>query len=175
VTLLHVFWAFFITNILGYGGGPSTIPLYQAEVVTHYHWMTNSEFGDVLAIANALPGPISTKLGGFVGFKAAGILGAIVAEIATVLPSAVAVVLLVKFAEKFKDAPQVKALSRSVQPVIAVMLGVLAVQFFTGSTDSVGWFQGILLTVLAFLTLQVWKVHPALVILGSLVYGAIVL
>jgi chromate transporter len=66
---LHIFWAFFIANLLGYGGGPATIPLIQNEVVNHYQWMSLSEFGDVLAIGNALPGPIATKMGGYIGYE----------------------------------------------------------------------------------------------------------
>ena len=71
---LNIFLSFFIANLLGYGGGPATIPLIQNEVVNHYHWMSLSEFGDVLAIANALPGPIATKMGGYIGYQLGGIL-----------------------------------------------------------------------------------------------------
>ena len=52
---LEIFWSFLIANLLGYGGGPATIPLIQIEVVNEQDWMTLSEFGDLLAIANALP------------------------------------------------------------------------------------------------------------------------
>ena len=64
---LQLFWAFFISNILGYGGGPPSIPLIQAEVVDTYKWLTLKEFGDILALANALPGPIATKMATYIG------------------------------------------------------------------------------------------------------------
>ncbi|MBU8908233.1 chromate transporter [Desertibacillus haloalkaliphilus] len=172
---IEIFWAFFIANLLGYGGGPSTIPLIQNEVVDQYEWMSLQEFADLLAIANALPGPIATKMGGFIGYEIGGVFGAVLALIATVAPSAIAVIILFKFANKFKSALQVKFMTRSVQPVIAILLAVLAYQFFLTTFEQSGLFQLVLLTVVSYLALEKFKVHPAFVILGSLCYGALCL
>lgn len=49
------------TGILGFGGGPSVIPLIRHEAVSKFNWIDDDEFGEILAIANALPGPIATK------------------------------------------------------------------------------------------------------------------
>ena len=87
IIYLHVFWVFFITNILGYGGGPATIPLIQKEVVEHYKWMTPQEFNEALAMGNALPGPIATKMAGYIGFQEGGYLGSFLAVFASVAPS----------------------------------------------------------------------------------------
>jgi len=170
-----LFWAFFVANLLGYGGGPATIPLIQNEVVNNYNWMTLSEFGDLLAIANALPGPIATKLAGFIGFEIGGVLGATIALAGTILPSAVAVIILFKFVDLFKDSAEVKLMTKAVQPIIAVLLAVMAYQFFLTAFESSGIIHLILLTVLSFLTLNKWKIHPSLVIIGALVYGGIFL
>lgn len=172
---LEIFWAFFITNLLGYGGGPSTIPLIQNEVVNQYQWMTLQEFGDLFAIANVLPGPIATKMGGFIGYQVGGPLGAVIALIATILPSAIAVIILFKFITLFKNSPQVSLMTKSVQPVIAVLLGVLAYQFFLTAFENSGVFHLLILVAIGFLTMNKLKIHPALVIIGSLVYGGIFL
>jgi chromate transporter len=170
-----LFWSFFIANILGYGGGPATIPLIQNEVVNNYGWMTLSEFGDLLAIANALPGPIATKLAGFIGFELGGVLGAAIALSATILPSAIAVIILFKFVNLFKDSPEVKLMTKSVQPIIAVLLAGMAYQFFLTAFENSGVLHLLLLTVLSYLTLNKWKVHPSFVIVGALFYGSIFL
>ncbi|WP_338451614.1 chromate transporter [Niallia oryzisoli] len=170
-----LFWSFTIANLLGYGGGPATIPLIQNEVVNNYDWMTMSEFGDLLAIANALPGPIATKLAGFIGYEIGGVLGSIVALAGTILPSAVAVVILFKFVDLFKDSPEVKLMTKSVQPIIAVLLAVMAYQFFLTAFENSGIIHLLLLTVLSFLTLSKWKIHPSLVIVGALFYGGVFL
>ncbi|WP_240374953.1 chromate transporter [Bacillus piscicola] len=172
---VELFWAFFIANLLGYGGGPATIPLIQNEVVDQYGWMNLNEFSELLAIANALPGPIATKLGGFIGYEVGGVLGVVVALVATIAPSAIAVIILLKFASMFKGSLQIKFMTRSVQPVIAILLGVLAIQFFYTSFADSGLLHVIVLAVLSFLCLERFKVHPALVILGALCYGSVFL
>jgi chromate transporter len=172
---LHIFWAFFIANLLGYGGGPATIPLIQNEVVNHYQWMSLSEFGDVLAIGNALPGPIATKMGGYIGYEVGGILGAIVALIATILPSALAVILLFKFVNLFKGSPKVSLMTKSVQPIIAILLAVMAYQFFLTAYENSGVLHLLLLAVASYFALSKIKMHPSLVIVCALVYGGVFL
>lgn len=170
---LQLFWAFFISNILGYGGGPPSIPLIQNEVVNHYNWMNNQEFGEMLAAANALPSPIATKLAGYVGYQQAGVPGALVALFATVAPSAIAMVLLLGFMNLFRNAPQVKAMTQSVRPIVAVLCGVLAFQFMQGSIEQLGIVHTLILAGLAFFFMEKRKVHPALVIAGAMGYGAV--
>lgn len=171
----HIFWSFFIANLLGYGGGPATIPLIQNEVVNHYHWMNLPAFGDVLAIANALPGPIATKMGGYIGYQMGGFLGAIIALIATILPSALAVILLFKFVNLFKDSPKVKLMTKSVQPIIAILLAVMAYQFFLTAYENSGVFHLVLLAVVSYFALSKLKIHPSLMIVCALIYGGVFL
>lgn len=172
---LQIFWAFFITNILGYGGGPPSIPLIQNEVVNTYGWMSNQQFGEVLAIANALPSPISTKLAGYIGYEVAGWLGATVGIIATVAPTAIAMVVLLGFVNLFRDAPQVKAMTQSVRPVVAVLSGIMAYQFLQGSMEQIGWLHTLILVILSFILLEWKKIHPAIVIAGAMIYGLVIL
>lgn len=173
--LLKLFWAFFISNFLGYGGGPPSIPLVQVEVVDRFGWLSLQEFGDVLALGNALPGPIATKMAGFIGFQVAGVAGAASALIATVLPSAAAMVILYRFVNKFKDSQVVKLLTKAVQPVVAVLLGVLAYQFGASAVQNIGWLQTALIAGASYAAMEVRKIHPALVISAALAYGAIFL
>jgi chromate transporter len=90
----QIFLAFFIPNIIGYGGGPPSIPLVQAEVVDHYGWMTNAQFSQILALANSLPGPIATKLAGYIGYEIGGVWGAIIGLFASMGPTVIAMLLL---------------------------------------------------------------------------------
>ncbi|QRG68731.1 chromate transporter [Brevibacillus choshinensis] len=173
--LLQVFWAFFIPNILGYGGGPPIIPLLQAEVVDHYGWMTLEQFGDVLALGNALPSPIATKLAGYIGYQVAGIPGAIVALIATIAPTAIAMVILYKFLHLFKNSPQVSAMTQIVRPIVAVLLGTLAFQFFASAYQATGIWQTAALTAISLILLEKLKVHPGIVVASALIYGGVFL
>jgi chromate transporter len=171
----QIFLAFFIPSILGYGGGPAIIPLIQTEVVNRYGWLTLERFGEILAIGNSLPGPIATKMGGYIGYEVGGVLGAAIALFATVAPSLLVMLLLLGVLYKFKDSPRVITMTALIRPTIGILLGVLAFEFFAKSYTSSGAFHTILLVVFSYLFLERWKFHPAYVIIGSLFYGALII
>src|SRR5699024_5972597 len=131
-----IFIAFFIPGVLGYGGGPSSIPLVEEEVVQNYGWMTSQEFSEVLALGNALPGPIATKMAGYIGFEVGGIFGSVVAVGATVLPSLMLMVFLAGVLYKMKGTKKFDTLTTLIRPVIAILLGVIAFDFFAGDRKS---------------------------------------
>lgn len=171
----EIFVAFFIPGILGYGGGPASIPLVENEVVGRFEWMSVQEFSEMLALANALPGPIATKLAGYIGYDVGGVLGATVGLFAAVAPSLILMVLLLRILFKYKDSPKVKRLTLFVRPVIAILLGVMAWRFFFESYEGVGIWQTVFLTGASYVLIERLKVHPAFVIAGALIYGGFLL
>lgn len=171
----QLFVAFFIPGILGYGGGPSFIPLIEKEVVDRFGWFTVNEFSEILALGNALPGPIATKIAGYIGYQQAGVLGSAVALFATVAPSLLLMILLVGILLKYKESPKVKRLTNYVRPAIAVMLGGMTIDFFSHSYEGIGFWPTIIIGLISLLLIERWRVHPAFVITGALVYGAVFL
>ncbi|CQR46381.1 Chromate transport protein [Paraliobacillus sp. PM-2] len=174
-TYWQLFIAFFIPGILGYGGGPASIPLVENEVVGRFQWMTVSDFSEMLAMANALPGPIATKMAGFIGFQQGGVMGSVVAVFATVVPSLLLMIILLGLLMKYKDSPKVKRMTMFIRPTIAVLLGAMALQFFQTSYVDTGFFQMSGIGLISFLLMERLKVHPAFVIAGALVFGALFL
>jgi len=173
--LWEIFVAFFISNILGYGGGPASIPLIYDEVVTHYNIVTPQQFSNALAIGNALPGPIATKLAAVIGYSGAGVIGALVALFATVFPSIIALMILVKLVAKYKESEGVRGITLFVQPVIAMLMLVLTWNMSQNSAIDIGWLQTIIIALFAFIAMQRWKWHPAIVIVIAFAYGGIIL
>lgn len=169
----QIFLAFFIPGILGYGGGPASIPLVEKEVVDRYGWMSTQEFGEVLALGNALPGPVATKMAGYIGYMEGGILGSAVALFASIAPSLVLMIALMVTLLKYKDSPKVKNITKMIRPVIAVLLGAMALQFFMTSNETSGSVQTILLIIISYWLLEIRKIHPAFVIMLALAYGGI--
>lgn len=172
---VQIFLAFFIPNILGYGGGPATIPLVEHEVVENYEWMTKAEFSEVLAMGNALPGPIATKMAAYVGYEIGGFWGAAIALLATVAPSVFLMIMLLKILHMYKNSPRVKRLSSYVLPAITVLMGALTVDFFMESWNAIGVLVTIAMAVVSYILLEKVKLHPAFVIVGGLALGALFL
>lgn len=171
----NIFLAFFIPGILGYGGGPASIPLVENEVVDRYGWYTVQEFSQVLALGNSLPGPIATKMAGYIGYDVGGVLGAIIAVFATVAPSLILMIILLKILLNYKNSPKVKRLTSYVRMIIAILLGVMAWDFFVESYEGIGIWQTVGIGVISFFMIERWRIHPAIVIVAAFVYGGLVL
>ncbi|WP_044749384.1 chromate transporter [Bacillus alveayuensis] len=171
---LQLFFAFFRVGMLGYGGGPSSIPLVHKEVVQKYKWMNDDEFADVLALGNALPGPIATKMAGYIGYRVAGWLGMINAVLATIVPTIILMIVLLTFLSSIKDEPWVAGMTKAVVPVVGVMLGVLTWDFFKKSQSSLGSLQAIAFSVGSFVILELLHIHPAILI-AVLLFSALII
>jgi len=170
---IQLLMGFLISNLLGYGGGPASIPLMYEEIVNHYGWLSDSQFSNMLALGNALPGPIATKIAAYVGFEAAGWIGLFIALAATVLPSAIALILLLQMLQRFRKSNAVKGITLMVQPVIAIMMVTLTWQIASSSFSQIGVWQALIIAAVAFWLMQLKKIHPALVIVGAFAYGGI--
>lgn len=172
---LQLFWAFFYPGILGYGGGPASIPLIEHEVVDKYGWMTTAEFSEALALGNSLPGPIATKMAGCIGYEVGGIFGAMVALFATVGPSLLAMLVLLNILYRYRQSPRVKRLSGFVLPAIAVLLAEMTFDFMKTSLDIIGLLATMLLIAGAYVALEKLKIHPVFVVMKGLAIGGIFL
>ena len=172
-TQWDIFIAFFRVGMLGYGGGPGSIPLIHKEVVDKYEWMDAEEFGDLLALANTLPGPIATKLAGYIGYRVTGFWGMINAVFATIIPTIVLMIALLASLSSIKEFDWVQGMVAAVIPVVGVMLAVLTWQFFEKAGKGMGWLQTSIMGLIIFILLQLLNVHPGIII-GALILIALI-
>ena len=156
--------AFFRVGMLGFGGGPSAIPLFHKEVVSKYKWMKDEEFSDVLAIANTMPGPIATKMAGYIGYRVAGIIGCINALLSSILPTILFMIIILTYLQNYKDLPIVQGMVSAVVPIVAVMLGTMTWDFIKNTKDSFGWGKALILLLSTVILTEVLGIHPAIII-----------
>ena len=83
---LHLFWEFFKTGLFSIGGGLATLPFLR-QMGQRYHWFTETELANMLAVSESTPGPIGVNMATYVGFTAGGIPGAVIATLGLVAPS----------------------------------------------------------------------------------------
>ncbi|WP_066173876.1 chromate transporter [Bacillus marinisedimentorum] len=152
------------TGVTGYGGGPSTIPLIEYEAVKKYEWMTEEEFGQTLALANTLPGPIATKMAAYIGFKVKGGGGAAIAVLAHILPSLIGMLGLLGFLYKFRTSPVVAGMVAGVTPIIGIMLLEMAYKFADKARKGFGFPAAAGLFILSLIVLEYFKLHPGILI-----------
>ncbi len=166
--LLALFISFAKTGAVAYGGGPSMVPLLKAEVVERRKWIGTEDFMDALAIGNALPGPIITKMASAIGYRKAGWPGVIVSLIGIIMPSALALLILMGFVSLVKDNPLVTSMLRGLRPVVVAMLAYAAWDMAPNALKSrTAWvICAISLALMVFSPL-----HPALIIVAGAAAG----
>ncbi|MGO2392165.1 MULTISPECIES: chromate transporter [unclassified Halomonas] len=168
----QLFWAFFRVGIFGFGGGPSMIPLVRAEVVTRYQWLTDEEFADVLAIGNTLPGPIATKMPGYIGYRVGGTMGCIASVIAVIFPMIVAMIVMLGIFSRYRDVAWIRGMGQAVVPVVMVMMAQLTWDFFDKSKASLGWLVSIAMVIISAGLIYWLGIHPGWVI-GAILLAAL--
>ncbi|PTX64664.1 chromate transporter [Melghirimyces profundicolus] len=163
MSYLQLITGFIRAGVLGYGGGPSVIPLIRYEAVEKYGWMEEKDFAEVLALANALPGPIATKMAAYIGYRVKGTRGALTAILSHILPTVLVMIGFLGVLYKFKDSPVISGMIRGVGPVIGVMLGMFAYEFFDKAKTGLGLSVTVALTAVGG-TAVLSGVHPAILI-----------
>ncbi|MGN0998330.1 MAG: chromate transporter [Faecousia sp.] len=124
MVLLELFWSFLL---IGFGsfGGMSMIPQISNEVLSH-GWMTVDQVTDIVAIAEMTPGPLGLNCASFAGFQAAGVPGAIAANLGVLMPTLTLCALAAMFFGRFKDSRIMQRILIGVRPAcLGMVLGVL--------------------------------------------------
>jgi len=181
-----ILWELFIVfsrvALFSWGGGPASMGLMQREAV-NAGWVTPQEFADALALGNALPGPISPQVSAYIGYKLAGLSGAISAVTGTVLPTTLLMLAMIVFFFGVKDSPAVAAMLKAVRPVIVGLLlwtaYVMAYTVFNAGTG--GWGAGLLgnwdkviIALVAFALLTLTEINPVWLVIVAALFGYVV-
>ena len=168
--LLNLFLVFSKIGLFAIGGAYSFLPLLEKELVERYSWLTKEEFLDIWGVARAIPGAISIKYATYTGYKMAGIPGAIVANLGNVLITALLVIFAYGLYTKYKDSASVKGAFNVIQ--LAVFAMIIATAFRLISVNHLIQLRSLLIIVVSFVLFVYTKIHPALVIIGAGVVGA---
>ena len=183
MTYLYLFIEFFKAGLFAIGGGMATIP-FLYEISARRGWFTTSQLIDMIAISESTPGPIGVNMSTFAGYMTRGILGALVATFALVLPSYIIILIVARILDKFQKSIAVKRSFDGLRPAVAGLLsaaalGIFKVSLFTKAGETVlGWIQAIdlkafLMFVAMFLAVFFWKKHPVVYIVAGAVLGIV--
>lgn len=181
MTYLELLIGFLKVGCFSFGGAYGAIPLIR-DVVMSYGWMTEEELTYMIAVSESTPGPIMVNLATFVGNTQGGIIGAILATLAVVLPSFLIILLVSAVMKKLLKNKYVQAALRGLKPCIIGLVmatGVFMVITHCLSLTAgfmVDW-KALLLTVVLAAVLYLSKplfkkkVSPILLIIISAILG----
>ena len=151
---------------LTFGGGISMIAFIQDQVVRQLQWLTPQEFIDGLALGQLTPGPI-LMVAAYVGYKAAGLAGAVVGAVAAFLPSFVMMLAIMPAFDRARQLRWTRAALRGIAPAV---IGVLAVSLVRLAPHAVPDLFAAATLVATIVVLMLWRVATIKVIfLGAIV------
>lgn len=167
---LQLFWTFLQIGVFTFGGGLAMISLIQNEVVFHHHWLTSSEFTDVLAVSQMTPGPIGINTATYSGYIAVlnagyapwqGVLGALLASGSVVLVPMVLMLLVCRFLQRYKDHPIVAVVLRVLRVVVVGLVAAAALSLVGVETfGTMGINRHFVVCVLIFVSVFVVSLLP---------------
>jgi chromate transporter len=121
-TLWTIAWYFAEAGAFVFGSGLAIVPFLHGGVVTRFHWLTDQQFLDAVAVAMITPGPVVITVA-FIGYLVAGPLGAVVAALATFVPCYLFTIVPAPYFRRFAKNPSLKAF---VDGVSAAATGAIA-------------------------------------------------
>jgi len=128
-------WTAFKVGALSYGGGFVIIPLMQADAVDRFHWMTDAEFLNAVALGQATPGPV-TQTVAVVGYAAHGLLGAGLAALVAFAPSFAFVGLGAERFDRLSALPSAQAFLAGAGPAAIGAIAGAAIPLATGLDET---------------------------------------
>ena len=164
-----LFYNFLKIGAFTFGGGLAMIPLVSRLVVEKYHWMTEEEMMDMIAIAESTPGVIAVNLATYVGFKLNKFFGALFATLGVVLPSFIIISLISFFYEKFIAIEVVSWAFMGIKACVAVLILNAGIKLFKNVKKNI--FSIVVLLIAFSLCLFVDAISTVYIILSGLIIG----
>ncbi|MDO4988694.1 MAG: chromate transporter [Synergistes sp.] len=121
IKILQLAAAFAEIGVTVFGGGLSSLPIIEYQLVTKYGWMSASDFTQLIAVSQVTPGPIAINAATFAGYSEAGVAGAIAATLSLVA-APVAVLSVVLFTLQKINAEKIGKFKQMLRPIVAGLI-----------------------------------------------------
>ena len=185
---VKLFITFFEIGLFGFGGGYGMLSLIQHETVEQHHWLSSSEFTDIVAISQMTPGPIGINSATYCGYTACvnagysvpmAVAGSAIATFALVLPSLILMILISKMFMRYMHTRSVTSVFTGLRPAVvgllaaATLLLCTAENFSTPHDNPWQFFISCFLFGAAFVGVKIMKINPIRMILYCAVAGLV--
>ena len=172
----NVLWKLFVSTLylsaFTFGGGYVIVTLMKQKFVDELHWIEEDEMLDLIAIAQSAPGAIAINGAIVVGYKLAGLLGAIVAIVATIIPPFAIITVISYFYELFRDNFVVSKLLSGMQAGVGAVIASVVWDMGGGVVKQKSAVSDFIM-VAAFLAACIFRVNVVYIILACIALGVL--
>src|SRR3989440_4126152 len=167
--LFQIAWLFLKTGLFSFGGAYASLVFVQRGAVAQYHWLSDGQLLDGVAMSVATPGPFMLFTT-FAGYLAGGISGAVLATFFVFLPSFVFVLAGAHYVEQVRNNRWVQAFLAGAS---AAVVGVIVVVSLDLAPEAIVNVASVIIAALSFLLIILLKRDVALVTVGAMVCGIV--
>ena len=181
---LELFLGFFKVGCFSFGGAYGAIPLIR-DIVMSYGWLSDELYSYMIAVSESTPGPIMVNLATYIGSNQAGILGAIIATVAVVLPSFIFILLITVLMKLALKNKYVQAVLRGLKPCVTGIVLATGIYMIVKNCLMIGKIINVdilslVITMVLAISMIVYKcmfkkkMSPIMLIVFSAVVGMVV-
>ena len=156
-----------------FGGGFVIIPLMRKKFVENLKWLEETEMMDLAAIAQSSPGAIAVNAAILTGYKIGGVLGAMIAMLATILPPMIIIGIISFFYVAFRENVVVNAVLKGMQAGVAAVICDVVIRMGTGVCKEKN-VMFVLIMAVAFILTFFLDINVVYIILGCIALSVIV-
>jgi len=183
--LLYLLVTFFKIGLFSVGGGLATLPflfeLADTSKLNGAAWLTREMIGNMLAVAQSLPGAIGANISAYTGFHYAGVAGGYAAALSLTVPSIIIIIFIARMLQAFKENTAVKSVFSGLRPAAAGLLSaacVGAISLSLWNAAAQAWYKYIrweetLIFIIIFFLIYKFKKHPIIYIVAAGAVGVI--
>lgn len=150
------------------------IPLIQKEAVEKKKWVTSTEMLEIIGIAESTPGPVSVNTATYVGYKQAGIWGAICATFGLAIPSFVIIYLISLIYDTFMTWSWVIAMFKGIKVAVILLLLNAVIKLSKSTEKSKISVIVFALSLITMVTLSIFSISIPFLSIGLIALGALV-
>jgi chromate transporter len=162
-TSAKLFIFFFKTGLLVFGSGLVIVPFLKTQVVDQYHWLSNRQFLDSVAIGMISPGPVVITAT-FVGYLLNGFAGAVAATLGIFSPPILFTVIATPILLRYHKHPRLAGFIRGVGVTV---VGVLVGTSYLVGREAIGDWITAAIAICSLVVITIWKKVPEPVVIGA--------
>ncbi len=163
-----LFWVFFSISAVALGGGLTMLPIMSREFVEKRNWLTDNDMIDTVAVMQSMPGIIASNMAVLIGYRVAGVLGAVFSVVGAVLPPSIFILIIAVFMKTLSGSETLDHIFLGVRAAVSAMILLSAIkmgkQIIKGKVAAV-------IAIAGFFAMVVFNVNAILLVIVSALIG----